>query len=225
MFLYHICRANDKGDLSVGYIGISKNPSNRWKAHKRGGNKLLLSAYSKYDDIIEYIVCKGSLEDMLIMEKKLRPNKKIGWNIAIGGGLPPKNSFRGMKHSEKTKEKISASRKGLCTGDDHHYRKSPMTDVHREKMSKAKLGKRFKRTIVVCPHCGKDGGSNLMLRYHFDNCKHVITPVGFFDNISDAIDGTGFAEQSIRTWCSSRNRKEWSLIERNKPAEENNDET
>lgn len=24
---------------------------------------------------------------------------------------------------------------------------------------------------VVCPHCGKKGGRNLMKRYHFDNCK------------------------------------------------------
>jgi len=28
-----------------------------------------------------------------------------------------------------------------------------------------------KRPLVKCPHCGKEGGSN-MKRYHFNNCKH-----------------------------------------------------
>ena len=66
-----------------------------------------------------------------------------------------------------------------------------------------------------------------MLRYHFSNCKHVKTPVGFFDNISDATDGTGFTEKSIRTWCSSKSRPEWSFTMRNteKPVEENTDES
>lgn len=28
------------------------------------------------------------------------------------------------------------------------------------------------RNIVVCPHCGKEGGEGIMNRWHFDNCKH-----------------------------------------------------
>jgi len=27
----------------------------------------------------------------------------------------------------------------------------------------------------ICPHCGKEGGVNIMPRYHFDNCKHKVT--------------------------------------------------
>ena len=97
-----------------------------------------------------------------------------------------------------------------------------MTASHKKKMSQAKVGLRFKREIVICPHCGKSGGTNLMLRYHFKNCKHVLTPIGFFDNISEAIDITGYAEKSIRTWCSSKSRPEWSLIERSKTNKEDN---
>ena len=26
---------------------------------------------------------------------------------------------------------------------------------------------------VTCPHCGKEGGKNAMMRYHFDNCKEL----------------------------------------------------
>ena len=28
-----------------------------------------------------------------------------------------------------------------------------------------------KRKIVVCPYCDKEGGVNMMVRWHFDNCK------------------------------------------------------
>jgi hypothetical protein len=28
------------------------------------------------------------------------------------------------------------------------------------------------RKKVVCPHCGKEGGEGIMIRWHFDNCKH-----------------------------------------------------
>lgn len=54
---------------------------------------------------------------------------------------------------------------------------------HRAKNSLAHLGKRRTFTsrhisnmkkskpIVICPHCNKLGGSNLMSRWHFNNCK------------------------------------------------------
>lgn len=27
--------------------------------------------------------------------------------------------------------------------------------------------------VVMCPHCNKEGGANLMKRWHFDNCKKI----------------------------------------------------
>lgn len=52
--------------------------------------------------------------------------------------------MRGRKHSEQTKEKMSESRKGRI------------------------LAKVIEQT---CPHCGKSGKGNAMIRWHFDNCK------------------------------------------------------
>ncbi len=66
----------------------------------------------------------------------------------------------------------------------------PKTQTHKNNMSKA--GKAFNQTEegkrlikeradaqrgiarkkVVCPHCGKEGGEGIMIRWHFDNCKH-----------------------------------------------------
>jgi len=40
---------------------------------------------------------------------------------------------------------------------------------------KEETSKRFKgvpKEKVTCPHCGKTGGKNVMVRWHFDNCKH-----------------------------------------------------
>ena len=28
------------------------------------------------------------------------------------------------------------------------------------------------RKVVICPHCNKEGGEGIMIRWHFDNCKH-----------------------------------------------------
>jgi hypothetical protein len=28
------------------------------------------------------------------------------------------------------------------------------------------------KSKITCPHCGKEGGSNAMTRWHFDNCKN-----------------------------------------------------
>lgn len=46
----------------------------------------------------------------------------------------------------------------------------PMTEaITRAKQSKALAGKPYAR--VVCPHCQKEGGANIMHRWHFENCK------------------------------------------------------
>lgn len=52
--------------------------------------------------------------------------------------------MRGRKHSQETIAKMSASRKGRI------------------------LAKVIEQT---CPHCGKSGKGNAMIRWHFDNCK------------------------------------------------------
>lgn len=51
------------------------------------------------------------------------------------------DSIRGIKRSDETKQRMSASAKGK------------------------------KKTTVTCPHCNKTGGRGNMMRYHFDNCK------------------------------------------------------
>ena len=45
------------------------------------------------------------------------------------------------------------------------------TKERRDKISKASSGSKKTVNIKKCPHCGKEGASNNMKRWHFDNCK------------------------------------------------------
>ncbi len=41
-------------------------------------------------------------------------------------------------------------------------------------MKRSEISEKFKtpKLKVKCPHCGKEGGKPVMIRYHFNNCKH-----------------------------------------------------
>lgn len=102
-FVYHICREQDKYDFSKGYIGVSNNPIYRWWRHEvyEKGNPHLKRAYSKYSDIIKYLIVQSSRPYCLELEKGLRPNKGIGWNIELGGGDPPNQLGKSMSISQR----------------------------------------------------------------------------------------------------------------------------
>jgi hypothetical protein len=63
------------------------------------------------------------------------------------------------EEKEQWKLNISKTTKGI-----------PKSQSFKEKISMAKKGKQL--PIIVCPHCGKDGGGPNMTRYHFDKCKY-----------------------------------------------------
>jgi hypothetical protein len=75
---------------------------------------------------------------------------------AIGDGL------RGKPKSDEHKVNMSKSRIGKPG--------KPRSQEHKDKMSKMFAGKRMNNNLRICPHCGKQGYSN-MNRWHFDNCK------------------------------------------------------
>jgi hypothetical protein len=57
----------------------------------------------------------------------------------------------GYKHSEEIKLKM----------------RKPKSQEHLQKM-------KMPRKLVVCPHCGKVGGSCAMKRWHFSNCRNIV---------------------------------------------------
>lgn len=65
-----------------------------------------------------------------------------------------------LNHSEETKKKISDSTKGIS---------KPHSEEHKTAIRNRLQS--FNRTVICCPHCGKQGQHTNMKRWHFDNCK------------------------------------------------------
>ena len=112
MFLYHIHRKIHHGDLSRGYIGITNNTARRWYQHMKRPNLHLGNALSKYHDIEFTILTEDTETVCTYLEIINRPIKNIGWNIAAGGGLPPKCEKGRPSHCKgKTQSKVHISRR------------------------------------------------------------------------------------------------------------------
>lgn len=98
--------------MSDGYIGVSKDAQKRWKyghywsqKNNRHDNPKFSNAIAKHgwENLVKEIIVIGSEEYCYEIEKALRPNEKIGWNLAIGGGKPPVSKFRGVEYKSPLK--------------------------------------------------------------------------------------------------------------------------
>jgi len=75
-----------------GYVGVTHNVQNRYKAHLRNNRVPKGSTFK--------ILLEGSRESCFLYERELRPKKNIGWNNAAGGS----HGWQiGFSHSEETK--------------------------------------------------------------------------------------------------------------------------
>jgi group I intron endonuclease len=176
-----------------GYVGVSKRFERRiWEHLKLSGNAHLKNAINKYgwDNLIKEKVIIADEGYCLEMETKLRPKESIGWNIVMGGGMPPIAQKgiglgraawnKGLSWSEEYKEKVSIGVANLWKNPE--YRQA-MSDAHKNQTSGMKGKKHSEETIAkilatrkaqswVCPHCDKTGkGVHTANRWHFDNCK------------------------------------------------------
>ena len=112
--VYLIHHKNHSDVFSQGYVGVSKNPKDRWNRHwKYNGNEHLTRAIKKYgwNNLIKEIILIGEEKYCYFIENKLRNKNGIGWNIVSGGGNPPNQ--KGKIRSKETKLKKS--------GLNHHY--------------------------------------------------------------------------------------------------------
>ena len=118
-YVYHIKRRGMA--LHEGYIGISKHPDIRLKSHlsKHCHNQHLQNAINKYDDIEMVVLLKCSEDYAKQLEKQLRPNPKMGWNIVPGGGKPPVNRFFGDSNPMRRPE-VAAKHSKAMTGRTIH---------------------------------------------------------------------------------------------------------
>lgn len=118
-------RCQDHTDIkSQGYVGVSMNAEKRFDQHlKRTQNRHLSFAIKKYgwDNLVKSVMLISTKEYCLDIERKLRPEDKIGWNLTAGGGHPPVISGpqpdrcgrpawnKGKTYSAETRAKIRAA--------------------------------------------------------------------------------------------------------------------
>lgn len=83
---------------------------------------------------------------------------------------------KGILHSEETKIKMRKpkSLEGKQNIAEGAKKRPPVSEEARQNRASARIGIHY--PIVTCPHCGKEGGSSSMPRWHFDRCKNKDKP-------------------------------------------------
>ena len=180
------------------YIGVHKT-SNLEDGYMGSGTRLRTAiekygASNFRKDILEFF---NTSEEMYAKEKEivndsfllredtynLRRGGNGGFDYITKAGIP---KMLGKKHSEETKAKLghiptaeerrntsermrgnTYNPKLKLKGEGHPAYAKPKTAEHKEKLKRCHLG--IKHKIVVCPHCGKEGGERAIKRWH-KNC-------------------------------------------------------
>lgn len=177
--MYSVYHIGIEPSLFTGYIGISKNPEQRFTQHfyeKKDTNRHFKNALNKYGNEVFKRILIANVDKELaeLCEEMLRPLPNIGWNVAKGGGVPP--NPEGKQRSKEYCQNISKAKQG--NKNPMYGKKIVFSEEHRKNLSKAIKGRKSKykgvaRPIVECPHCFKKGGVGSMYQWHFDRCKNA----------------------------------------------------
>lgn len=172
--VYWIRHADHTDIFRDGYVGISKDATRRFSEHRRGvsSNNHLKHAIKKYgvESVVFEIVLVSDMNYCLDIERKLRPENGIGWNLVVGGGKPPVLSGyrpalrgrtpwnKGKKMSDATRDKVSKAVKKQMADPEHRKllsaikvgKQSPragatLSQETKQKMSLSRLGKPSKK--------------------------------------------------------------------------------
>lgn len=96
-----------------------------------------------------------TIKDIVINDKQINSDTR---KAKISETLTGIKRKKGAKRSKATREAISLGMKNRI-----------ITEEHKAKLREANLGGNF----ISCPHCFKQSRiRGLMIRWHFDNCKH-----------------------------------------------------
>lgn len=184
--LYWIGHKDHSDVFAQGYVGVSSRLDRRfWEHQNITGNNHLKNAINKYgwDSLVKKVLIVGNKEYCLDIEKQLRPEDKIGWNIVKGGGHPPSipwNKGKPARPEEIERLRMArlgkpSPRKGVKLSAETIAKiiankpKTVLSQAGREAIVKANTGR--KHELVTCHYCGKIGGITAMPRWHFNNCR------------------------------------------------------
>ena len=160
-------RCKDHTDMfSQGYIGVSNNAKRRFTEHGRNAkNKHFKFAIQKYgwDNLVKTEILIAEEYYCLDIERKLRPNDGIGWNIVMGGGKPPiayghkravGNTWNnGVKHSLERKKKRSEINK-LRMQNPEFYQSFTKSQIGKSPWNKGKQASFETKQKIRLSHLG-----------------------------------------------------------------------
>lgn len=101
--------------------------------------------------------------------KKISENHAKHWEGKTGEQHPAFGKER--LDSIEIARKMGLANKGKPAWNAGRTDLPKHSDETKQKMSLANSGKSREHPKVKCPHCSKEGKSNIMNRWHFDNCK------------------------------------------------------
>lgn len=133
-YVYWIHLPEHTDIFTEGYVGITNNPKRRFNDHHKIRDKRrqihINNAIDKYgwDNLVKDIILMSTRRYCLEIERKLRPDIQVGWNIEKGG----KYSRSGVPMSEETRE----------------YNRQNMKRMHAEEPERFNLKGQSKRVIM-----------------------------------------------------------------------------
>ena len=224
IYVYWIHLEHHSNPALEGYIGISKQPIQRYKTHlnyKHAFSKGVRAAIEKHgkNSIKHSLLFEfPTLTEARLKEFELRPNMNIGWNLAKGGGVTP--DVTGRTHSKESKEKISLSNK--ITKAESGYIPNVFkgkTDRHSDAMKKH-LGSFHKGKTISDAHKqaitdklsrGNNANACSIRVYHVNNPNNILE----FDCIKTASEKIGVNYSTLRSAHRlhrlSANRQGWCI--------------
>lgn len=168
--------------LNIWYYGVeygiktkTANPKNLWKTYFTSSRnvKLAREFYGEPDIITTrklFTNAEAALKWEETVLRRMNVIKSRNWlNENSGGSIRWANNAGNRKpRTEKQKE---SARKSL-TLTMKNIKNNPFLGKKHTKTSIDKMKSAMQYT--TCPHCGRSGIGNSMIRWHFDKCKSFI---------------------------------------------------
>lgn len=157
------------------YLGSGKYWLRHLKEHTEDITTIWCERFDNPDLLTEFASFFSEIFD--IVNSVDKNGKKVWANMIPENGLDGAPAGLKMPSVSKAnavyKKGIIPWNKGKKTGPAPHISES---NRRRKGLPSGRLGvstslKGSIQPVLICPHCGKQGGVSNMKRYHFDNCK------------------------------------------------------